>query len=348
MADLELERWQVGDLSIDVGAHAVVRGGERIDLPQISFRFLLALVRAAPRLLSADELMEQVWAGVFVNAETVTQRAKLLRDALGDDPRRPRYFAVRRGAGYQLIPPAVRADRGTGPAKRRSQPVVLAAAALGLAAVVGLGAVAPWRGAEQRAVAASLRVAVPSPPLSISTPTIRRLPGRWRRRLRHRAIRRAPCSPSIAATGARRARPRWGRAGSCSINIRTGCGRNRSATTPCIRASSTAPFGRSISATASTPLHPAVTNLQQYTVAPMHGHLLLAGGRAAEGRRLLAQAIEWIDEHPKLGIAGVARIKAAALMLLGERDQALSVLTASVRAGHDIRHWWYMVGGDPV
>src|SRR4051812_42778649 len=98
------ERWQVGDLTIDVGERAVYRDRSPIILPQLSFKFLLALVRSAPRLMSTDELLEQVWAGVFVNAETVTQRAKLLRDALGDSPREPRYFSVRRGAGYQLIP----------------------------------------------------------------------------------------------------------------------------------------------------------------------------------------------------------------------------------------------------
>jgi len=33
--------------------------------------------------------MTQVWAGLVVNPETVSQRIKLLRDALNDDPGRP-------------------------------------------------------------------------------------------------------------------------------------------------------------------------------------------------------------------------------------------------------------------
>src|SRR5262245_23954407 len=83
----EIERWRVGDLTIDVGAQTVHRGRSPVVLPQLSFQFLLALVRAAPRPMSAEDLLDQVWAGVFVNTETVTQRAKLLRDALGDNPR---------------------------------------------------------------------------------------------------------------------------------------------------------------------------------------------------------------------------------------------------------------------
>lgn len=39
--------------------------------------------------------------------ETLTQRVKLLRDALGDDPASPRYVAGVRGRGYRLIPPVV-------------------------------------------------------------------------------------------------------------------------------------------------------------------------------------------------------------------------------------------------
>ena len=100
------ERWRAGDLVVDVGEQRVFRSGELISLPKLSFNFLLALIRAAPRVMTIDDLMDAVWPGVFVNVETVAQRAKLLRDALGDDPRDPQYVAVVRGRGYQLVPPA--------------------------------------------------------------------------------------------------------------------------------------------------------------------------------------------------------------------------------------------------
>jgi TolB-like protein len=64
---------------------------------------LLVLARAAPNLVSLDELMRLVWPGVVVSPETVSQRIKLLRDALNDDPRKPRYIAGLRGRGYQMI-----------------------------------------------------------------------------------------------------------------------------------------------------------------------------------------------------------------------------------------------------
>ena len=168
------ERWQVEDLTIDVGGQTVYRDGSPIILPQLSFKFLMALVRSAPRLLSIDELMEQVWAGVFVNPETVTQRAKLLRDALHDNPKGPHYFSVRRGAGYQLIPTPVRLDgetegAGAGIApfgngrrglSRHRKPMLLGAIMFGILSLGGVTAVVTRPGNLVASQQSNLRVAV--------------------------------------------------------------------------------------------------------------------------------------------------------------------------------------------
>jgi TolB-like protein/DNA-binding winged helix-turn-helix (wHTH) protein len=96
--------YSVGDLTIDLGRQSVMRGDHPLSMPGLSFDLLLALVRAAPNLVSFDQLMERVWPGLIVNPETVTQRIKLVRDALGDDPHEPRYIAGLRGRGYRLLP----------------------------------------------------------------------------------------------------------------------------------------------------------------------------------------------------------------------------------------------------
>ncbi|QGN55712.1 tetratricopeptide repeat protein [Novosphingobium sp. Gsoil 351] len=163
MADGTDESWQVGDLTIDVGAQSISRDGDAISLPQLSFEFMLALVRAAPKVLSIDALMDRVWKGIFVNPETITQRAKLLRDALGDDPKDPRYFAARRGAGYQMVAAPVRLGGGeAAPMQQaaRRWKMIFGAAALGLAATGGLAAMTIWPRADQTASKVSLRVAV--------------------------------------------------------------------------------------------------------------------------------------------------------------------------------------------
>jgi TolB-like protein/DNA-binding winged helix-turn-helix (wHTH) protein/Tfp pilus assembly protein PilF len=101
------QRYRIGDLEIDVGRQRVTRGEEVIALPKLSYELLMALVRAAPNLVSIDGLMDQVWAKTVVSPETVSQRVKLLRDALDDDPRAPRYVEGLRGRGYRLIPPVM-------------------------------------------------------------------------------------------------------------------------------------------------------------------------------------------------------------------------------------------------
>ena len=97
--------YQVGDLVVDVGRAQVLRGGSEVALPKLSFDLLLALAESAPHVVSLDDLMTRVWHGVVVSPETISQRAKLLRDALGDDPRQPRYVASVRGRGYRLVAP---------------------------------------------------------------------------------------------------------------------------------------------------------------------------------------------------------------------------------------------------
>jgi len=95
--------YRVGDLLLDIGRQQVTREGAELPLSQLSFGLLLALVRAAPNVMTFDQLMERVWPGLVVSQETVSQRVKLVRDALGDDSQAPRYIGGVRGRGYRMV-----------------------------------------------------------------------------------------------------------------------------------------------------------------------------------------------------------------------------------------------------
>ncbi len=56
--------------------------------------------------------MTQVWPGLVVSPETVSKRVNLLREALGDDAREPRYITGVRSRGYRLIASVSRATEG--------------------------------------------------------------------------------------------------------------------------------------------------------------------------------------------------------------------------------------------
>ena len=97
------EVFLVGDLRVDVGQQRVTRAGIKITLPDLSFQLLLALIRVAPNVLSNELLMARVWPGLIVSPETVAKRVNLLREALGDDAKDPRYIAGVRNRGYRLV-----------------------------------------------------------------------------------------------------------------------------------------------------------------------------------------------------------------------------------------------------
>ena len=107
--------YRVGDLIVDLGQARVARGEQVLSLPRLSFDLLVALIRAAPNLVSQDQLMSRVWPGLVVGPETVGQRVKLLRDALEDDPKEPRYVAAVRGRGYRLVAPVSLEPAGRAP-----------------------------------------------------------------------------------------------------------------------------------------------------------------------------------------------------------------------------------------
>lgn len=94
--------YQLDDLLINLDRQTVERAGLPVDVAGLSFRLLACLVERGGQVASFDELIESVWAPAVVGEETVTQRIKLLRQALGDDGRRPRYIRSVRGRGYQL------------------------------------------------------------------------------------------------------------------------------------------------------------------------------------------------------------------------------------------------------
>jgi TolB-like protein/DNA-binding winged helix-turn-helix (wHTH) protein/Tfp pilus assembly protein PilF len=133
----------VHDLQVDVAKQRVARAGTEITLPYLSFQLLLTLIRAAPDIISNDDIMARVWPGLIVSPETVVKRINLLREALGDDAQDPRYIAGVRGRGYRLVAAVTLAAVPSSPAgnpltapaappdgqlARDSQPVELASA----------------------------------------------------------------------------------------------------------------------------------------------------------------------------------------------------------------------------
>jgi DNA-binding winged helix-turn-helix (wHTH) protein/tetratricopeptide (TPR) repeat protein len=102
------ELYRVGDLTLDVEARLLTRAGTLVPLPPKTFELLVELVRRAPGVVRRQELLDTVWAHELVNDEALTQRVMLLRRALEDDPKEPKFIASAPRWGYRLVAPVER------------------------------------------------------------------------------------------------------------------------------------------------------------------------------------------------------------------------------------------------
>src|SRR3954471_14423411 len=81
------------------------RGGETVELNGRYFDALALLASEPGRLVSKDRFLDEVWRGVPVTDEALTQCIKTLRRQLGDDAARPRFIETVPKHGYRFIAP---------------------------------------------------------------------------------------------------------------------------------------------------------------------------------------------------------------------------------------------------
>ena len=94
-----------GDLRIDPEARQVWKRGQPVELTPIEFDLLLTLARHRGRVLSRDQLIEQVWGYDYYGDERVVDvHIGHLRKKIEDDPAAPKWIVTVRGAGYRFEP----------------------------------------------------------------------------------------------------------------------------------------------------------------------------------------------------------------------------------------------------
>jgi two-component system response regulator MtrA len=91
---------------IDVPAHQVTRGEQKISLTPLEFDLLVALARKPRQVFTREVLLEQVW-GYRHAADTrlVNVHVQRLRAKVERDPEKPDVVLTVRGVGYKAGPP---------------------------------------------------------------------------------------------------------------------------------------------------------------------------------------------------------------------------------------------------
>ncbi len=92
-----------GDVSVNITARSVTKGGEEVLLSLREFDLLAYLCEHKNTALAKDKLLSEVW-GAFsmVEASTLTVHIRWLREKLEDNPAKPKYIKTVWGVGYIL------------------------------------------------------------------------------------------------------------------------------------------------------------------------------------------------------------------------------------------------------
>src|SRR5215208_541599 len=88
---------------LDPADRQLRRDGEPVELSTRYLDALTLMVREAGKLVSKDRFMDEVWSGVPVTDEALTQCIRALRRQLGDDVAKPRFIETVPKHGYRFI-----------------------------------------------------------------------------------------------------------------------------------------------------------------------------------------------------------------------------------------------------
>lgn len=100
-----------GDVTVNFTSMEAVRAGEAVTLTTQEFKLLKFFSRFPGRVLSRDELLNQVWGYEnYPTTRTVDNHVLRLRQKLEADPANPHHFQTIHGAGYKFIPGDLVAD----------------------------------------------------------------------------------------------------------------------------------------------------------------------------------------------------------------------------------------------
>lgn len=100
---------------LDPADRRLSRDGAPVELNARYLDALTLLVRENGRLVSKDRFLEEVWSGVPVTDEALTQCIKTLRRQLGDDAVSPRFIETVPKHGYRFIAPVEAGGEGPDP-----------------------------------------------------------------------------------------------------------------------------------------------------------------------------------------------------------------------------------------
>ena len=94
-----------GDVTVNFSTMEALRKGEPVVLTAMEFKTLKYLIQNARRVISRDEMLNEVWGYEnYPCTRTVDNHILRLRQKLERNPTRPVHFRTMHGAGYKFLP----------------------------------------------------------------------------------------------------------------------------------------------------------------------------------------------------------------------------------------------------
>jgi two-component system alkaline phosphatase synthesis response regulator PhoP len=93
----------IGELTIYMDKHEVVKAGSKLDLTLKEFELLRLLITNKGRVLTRDFLLDKIWGYEYYGeTRTVDVHVRHLRQKIEEDDSNPKYIETVRGIGYKF------------------------------------------------------------------------------------------------------------------------------------------------------------------------------------------------------------------------------------------------------
>lgn len=95
---------KIKNLTINTNEAKVYKDNNEIILTALEYRLLLIMLHNRGKVLSRNQLLENIWdvSGDFVESNTLTVYIKRLRDKIEEEPNDPQFIKTVRGLGYVI------------------------------------------------------------------------------------------------------------------------------------------------------------------------------------------------------------------------------------------------------
>lgn len=98
----ESDTYRFGDVEVDFARCELRRGGALVAVTAVEFKLLASFIRSRGRVLSRQQLLDQVWSDVSCGDRVVDTHVANLRKKIEPEPTEPRYLTSVRGMGYRF------------------------------------------------------------------------------------------------------------------------------------------------------------------------------------------------------------------------------------------------------